>query len=593
MTYKYQALVKVLDRIISDAPEKLKKKRYSISGDEVNRSRSLAYIHLYLMARHGVTSFEARDQLITDGSYDGGLDAYYIDNATKVISVIQAKFRTTSENFSDKKIDADELLAMDLSRISRGEECDSYGNKYNGKILGFQRALKQLKSPGAYEWKVIILANTDYKKEYLDKLTGGFESEVFDYAKAYSKLLFPVISGNYYDPDELEVSINLANAQHPRIQYDVDLGEMKSNITVLFVPTLEIAKVLHKYKNSILKYNPRSYLEMRRNSVNDEIKNTIVNCDNNEFALFNNGITIISSDCFFCDRIGIKNKASLSLKMPQIINGGQTAFTLSRIYEQCITDGDIEFTPFIGKEVLVKIISFPKQDEDTETGYSKNVIELIEKISKATNSQNPIDAADKRANDDHHIKFQAYVFDKAGLFYERKRGEFADGIKNHYISRDLLIKRDDLIRCCLASENKAGEARRANKKHLFSDSVADQFLARHEKFESYVSAYICYQEIKNIEAVEKTSVDKYSQDKYGNAFRYGKYAVVSAFELLKGSRDSISLVDVLKQWVGFEEFVKNKHKDKYFKTDNNMLNYYKSNDVTQDISDFFKNSHVA
>jgi hypothetical protein len=48
---------------------------------------------------------------------------------------------------------------------------------------------------------------------------------------------------------------------------------------------------------------------------------------------------------------------------------------------------------------------------------------LHKEISRATNQQTAVDDADRRSNDKIQIELQKY-----GLFYERKRGEFFDGL---------------------------------------------------------------------------------------------------------------------------------------------------------------------
>tara|TARA_B100000809_G_scaffold185304_1_gene183393 strand:- start:15994 stop:16185 length:192 start_codon:yes stop_codon:yes gene_type:complete len=57
--------------------------------------------------------------------------------------------------------------------------------------------------------------------------------------------------------------------------------------------------------------------------------------------LFNNGITILSDETHFNQRIGQKNKAQLSVNNLQIINGSHTAYTISLLYEELIlSDGE-------------------------------------------------------------------------------------------------------------------------------------------------------------------------------------------------------------------------------------------------------------
>ncbi|TOO19306.1 AIPR family protein, partial [Vibrio parahaemolyticus] len=55
---------------------------------------------------------------------------------------------------------------------------------------------------------------------------------------------------------------------------------------------------------------------------------------------------------------------------------------------------------------------------------------LIESISKATNRQSEVSDADRRSNDKIQIDLQDEIFDKFGYYYERKKGEFADGLKD-------------------------------------------------------------------------------------------------------------------------------------------------------------------
>src|SRR5690606_19110097 len=134
----------------------------------------------------------------------------------------------------------------------------------------------------------------------------------------------------------------------------------------------------------------------------DSIKETIIEKDTNEFALYNNGITMLSDETFINEKIGQKNKAQLIVKNPQIINGGQTSFTLSRIYEENI-EKDVEKV-FQNKEVLLKIITLLENNEHA------NKLELIRDISDATNQQTPVINADKLSNEDIQIKIQNYLF---------------------------------------------------------------------------------------------------------------------------------------------------------------------------------------
>ncbi|WP_196907700.1 AIPR family protein [Candidatus Symbiopectobacterium sp. 'North America'] len=134
-----------------------------------------------------------------------------------------------------------------------------------------------------------------------------------------------VISGTYFTASEINIPIDLSNKYAgSKISYSVSTSISECEITVLFAPTIEIAKLMSKYKNSILKFNPMSYLEHDGKAINSSIRETIINSNANELALYNNGITILSDETNINERIDQKNKAQLRIKNPQIINGGQT-----------------------------------------------------------------------------------------------------------------------------------------------------------------------------------------------------------------------------------------------------------------------------
>ena len=121
---KYQLLISTLDSLIDEAPDPSKK--YDTSDEEkTNQARARALIHLFLRTRFGMIDFSQAEKLITDDDGDGGLDAYFIDQDSKYIYLIQSKFRTKEENFEKKSVDGYELFKMELGRITKGHDTDS------------------------------------------------------------------------------------------------------------------------------------------------------------------------------------------------------------------------------------------------------------------------------------------------------------------------------------------------------------------------------------------------------------------------------------------------------------------------------------
>lgn len=597
---KYEILLNILDHIRNEAPPE-NKRYHPATGDVdgLNQARSRAFIHLYLKVAFGLLDFKEREWFVTDGTNDGGIDGYYIDRSSKRIVLIQSKFRATEDNFRAKEILMRELLSMDVDRIVDGEHENELGEAYNGKIKQLIREVSEVGDIGRYKYEVAILANlTGTTPSKIKKLTGGFPAVVFDQERTFRDLVFPVVKGTYYNPSELRITINLTNksASGAKIDYGVKTAHGECDITVLFVPTFEIAKTLYKYKNSILKHNPRSYLGLARNPVNKDIAKTITDLETNEFALYNNGITMLSYDTDFNEKIGMKEKAQLIVTQPQIINGGQTAYTLSRIYESNMRDDSPE-RHFAGKEVLLKVITLRKADEEDDAAQ----LELIETISRATNQQTPVDDADRRSNDKIQIQIQNAIYNTYGYFYERKRGEYEDGLRAGYIQRSQIIDRDIFIRLCNSCDRKPAEAKRF--KHLFKEGNFKSTLNDVSRFEEYFFAFKCYEKLNHISSQEKK---KELLEQYGYAIEHGMYAVVSACMLKYKDNSSLEKVDstiysVLGKWKRFEAQISKRSDNRLYMRSYvddkgsggitqsfDFANYYKGQTLNSDLSRYFK-----
>lgn len=606
---KYSTLVNILDELRSEAPTGYK--RYYPAPNEkekLDAARSRAFIHLFLKVYYGLSDFYSRENYITDDPSDGGIDAYYIDSDRKMITFIQSKFRTNESNFENKEIALEEILKMDVDRICDGEKTDEDGNAYNNKIINMMKKISDIPDVGRYGYEVIILANLKvYKNSALKRLTGGFSATVFDYEKCYTSLLFPVVTGCYYNADEININLSLINRQsnEGRISYSVQTEFSDCKIMVVFVPLIEIAKIVYKYKNSILKYNPRCYLGLNNNGVNPKIESTIRNKKTNEFALFNNGITILSDKTEINSRIALKDSAQLIITNPQIINGGQTAYTLATIYEKCLKDEDQSI--FDNKEVLVKVITFFEGEDNQQKKLS-----LIEDLSRATNEQSAVRESDRRSNDKVQVNYQTKIFNDFGYFYNRKRGEFHDGLSKKYISRDKIIDHSVFIRVAVSVNGDVARARRNGDEYLFKESNFKTVFIDCEIYRKYMFGYFCHQYLIELEKkFDKMPNNKFGINTYGNALRYGKYAIVNVVTRFFNEDFQISMYkdfariisdQILNQWQGFEKAVSEKGYNRdyfYYYMENDKKNiyynfdgYYKGRTINRDLESYKFNADI-
>lgn len=595
---KYSDLIKIVDSLRLEAP--LNYNRYHPKPDEDEKlanARGRAFIHLYLKVTFGLINFNERENYITDDGYDGGIDAFFIDTENKKLYFIQSKFRNSDSNFENKEITFEELLAMDIQRIVEGEEEGEDGIKYNGKIQNLIKSIQEIPDLPKYKYEIILLANIKeslYSK--LNKITGGYPVDVYNFQRIYSDLVFPLVSGSYYNISELKITINVdRNSAGHRIQYYPVTRYAECTVNALFIPTVEIARILSKYKNSILKFNPRSYLDLASGNVNEKISKSITDFSTNEFALFNNGITMLSDDTVYSDKVGKKNKAEILITSPQIINGGQTAYTLSILYDKFLKNDTLNL--FENKEVLLKIISF-NIDESNSENFEENKLKLIEQISIATNQQSPVVEADRRANDKVQIDLQKLIYQDFGLYYERKRGEFGDGIRSGYIDRSKIIDREHFIRICLAAQNNPVQARAGSVANFFNKSTFDTILSDTSEYRKYIYCLKGFEKIMHIPSTSSNvrfnarhAITSVLANKFENQFEATNYDNLIDKQLL----------DIIKEWPNFENFVRQSDENKryYFKevfdketgqkyVETNWTAYYKGRTLLNDLKNYFK-----
>ncbi|GMN08758.1 hypothetical protein MTsPCn9_07860 [Croceitalea sp. MTPC9] len=605
---KYQTLINVLDQLRKEAPKEYKR-YYPLDNnvEGLNQARARAYIHLFLKVKFGLLEFKSREEFITDEVNDGGIDGYFIDEENKKIFFIQSKFRINQKNFEKKNIELDELICMDLDRITKGEKSGVTGVDYNSKIQKLIKKIQGIDDYPKYKETVILLANL--KDKYLPKLKPLtiFPTEVYAYDRCYNELVFPVVSGTYYNPKELKITINVSNyGGSNRIDYYVDTSIGECNISILFVPTAEIGRILYKFKNSILKFNPRSYLELASGSVNAKIKDSIVNIETNEFALFNNGITMLSDNTYYSDRVGKRNEAAIIISNPQIINGGQTAYTMSRIFEE-YKEIDPELNIFKNKEVLLKVITF--NDEFNNLSQDEKLT-LIEDVSKATNNQTAVNEADRRSNEKVQVDLQQNLFEEFGMFYERKKGEYGDGLRNKYIDRSIIIDREVFLRVSLSINGNPAQSRRGSAKQIFKKEIFAQILNDSQLFKKYYFGYSILQSLnKEQKKFDKDQNNKFGVVQYGNGLRYGKMAVINIASEIYDSKysnteefyaqASKAALETIQQWFDFEKYVKNLPTNRsYFREmfdpetgertlEINFDNYYKGRTLSTDLINYF------
>lgn len=153
-----------------------------------------------------------------------------------------------------------------------------------------------------------------------------------------------------------------------------------SRICIGRIPVSEIAGLLKNHGERLLERNIRRYLGLQGNRVNEGIQHTLLSSTPENFYFFNNGLTLTCNDFSYN---ALQNRDyQVKVENLQIVNGGQTCMTIFKTLESMESDK-------IPKDasVLIRLYKLPKDNQD-----------IVLQITYATNSQNPVDLKDLKAN---------------------------------------------------------------------------------------------------------------------------------------------------------------------------------------------------
>jgi hypothetical protein len=192
---------------------------------------------------------------------------------------------------------------------------------------------------------------------------------------------------------------------------------------------------------------------------------------------------------------------------------------------------------------------------------------------------------------------QEKYFADYGFFYERKAGEFHDGIKQGFVAKDKIINRLDFIKAYKAFLGEPAAARRTSERILFREDVFYEILHDKSKYHEMFFAFLLFKEMETIQNSFKQKSD--SIDSYGYSLLYGKWAVIASIGITKPEIKSASseifdqaeklVASRLSNWHLFDEFVRESRVDtKYFSNgQSNYELYYKINLLDDDVKEFF------
>lgn len=399
-----------------------------------------------------VHDFGDQDDLVTDGSNDGGIDFLYYDEDESKVVLCQAKY-TSNLSYED--------IGNEFDKMNSTLENFKIGNtgSYNDKLRrALQNALDRLPddAQGNIIFNLYTIADVDVDIA-LKKLNNTSHKFSTDIVNIYQQT--DIANQIQENQEKLDIvayeKIKIDRAKNV-LEYE---SEEVRGIMVNILST-SLVGLYNKYsKRGLFDLNIRRYINNKM--VDSRINETLDKC-REEFWFLNNGIIIA------CEDFDVDGN-TVALMGFSIVNGGQTT-TLIGKYQG---DNKKEFA------IPCKIVARKDKDKDEKKDKKKDEdksLLFFTRIAEATNSQKPILPRDLKSNSPEMIRL-ARSLQNEKIYLEIKRG-----VKPTF-DYQYSIKNDELAQLILSMVQQKPGTARSSKKVVFEnpDTYSKIFKVNYDK----------------------------------------------------------------------------------------------------------------
>ncbi len=382
-----QRLDSVIDVIRQQAAEELGIK-------DVGKLKSLAFVYLCVKTILDLDTDDTFDCL-TEGGGDFGVDAMHISeeyDGEFTVSLFQVKYKNNLEGNANFPENGIESLVKAIRYLF---DPTTKLQHINQRLLAKVEEARSLIRDGYIPQVRAIACNNGLTWNVAgnETITRNDFGEQVTWEHVNHQRLVKVLQASKPVKDTLQLS-------GKAIVEDMEF----SRVLVGRISVVEIATLIERHGERLLERNIRRYLGLQGNRVNEGIRQTLMSDEKNNFYFYNNGITLT------CDNFSYNalqnGDYQVRIENLQIINGGQTCMTISKtLQEPNLLHQNTQ------AYVLLRLYQLPSDNVD-----------LVQKITYATNSQNPVDLKDLRANDERQQRLEIDI-QQLGFNYRRKRSD--------------------------------------------------------------------------------------------------------------------------------------------------------------------------
>lgn len=392
----------IIDQQVESLAERLKPELQSqldlnLQGDR-GRLKSLAFIHLCVRSILDLDDLATLD-CIVDGGQDFGVDAIYASEEQDgefTVSLFQGKYKQKLDGTSHFPEEGIKGLINAIQYLF--DPSINLNQSLNRRLQAKVEEIRSLIRDGYIPQVRAIACNNGLRwNEQTDRLIqiAGFGDQV---------------EWEHLNPDRL---IKLQQSKKPvndtlQLSGKILVEDIEFNrILVGRVAISEIATLVDRHGERLFERNIRRYLGLQSNRVNDGIRQTI-ETNANYLYFYNNGLTLI------CDKFEYNalqgSDHQVRVQNLQIINGGQTCMTIYKTWVNAQQQLPLDPANSENAYILIRLYQLSSFNTD-----------LVQKITFATNNQNPVDLRDLKANDERQEQLELDIA-QLGYRYLRKRG---------------------------------------------------------------------------------------------------------------------------------------------------------------------------
>ncbi|MCG9885609.1 MAG: AIPR family protein [Cyanobacteria bacterium] len=384
----------IIDQRLVSVVKNIRQRAYEELRIQDNKLKSLAFVYLCVKTILDLDDDDAFDCL-TEGGGDFGVDAMHISeeyDGEFTVSLFQTKYKDSLEARSNFPEEGIESL---INAIQYLFDPSAQLKSINKRLLVKVEEARSLIRDGYIPQVRALACNNGLK--WNESAQEAIQRAQFGDQVTWEHVNHDRLVHIFRSPKFINDTLQLNGKA---IVEDMEF----SRVLVGKISVAEIATLIERHGERLLERNIRRYLGLQGNRINKSIHDTLTSGEKNNFYFYNNGITLICSN--FSYNALQNGDYQVRVEDLQIINGGQTCITIYKTLKQ----PDL-FHQNSQAYVLLRLYQLPRENED-----------LVQKITYATNSQNPVDLKDLRANDERQQQLEIDI-QQLGFRYRRKRSE--------------------------------------------------------------------------------------------------------------------------------------------------------------------------